>query len=239
MNTQVRRFEALLEKKVKETEEVVSFYFRPLLPEKFTFIPGQFVNLTLDSIPETFGKSRAYSIASSPRDELIRLGIRIKPEGFTHELAGLKEGSKVILLGPLGHFVFDKEKHKKVVFLAGGIGITPFLSMIRYITQENIDAEAYLFFSNKTKDSIPYYEELVSLSSHKNIHIVFTLTREQREGFESGRISEQLITRYIKTPQDYTYFACGPLEMINTSETIVANLGVSKDKFKKEQWGKA
>ncbi|MEM3372592.1 MAG: FAD-binding oxidoreductase [Candidatus Anstonellales archaeon] len=219
MKKPVENFEVELLEKIKETEDIITFRYKRLDGKKLDFFPGQFVSLTVPNMPEEFRKTRAYSICSSPYSQFIDLSIKIKESGFTRILSEEKIGSKHKMIGPLGEFIFDENVYKKVVFIAGGIGITPFMSMLRYIRDKNIsDVEVYLFFSNRTVESIPFNKELDDIKSKmKSVNIIYIITRKQVEGYELGRMNEQI-------------------ELIQHAEQMVEKLGVNKIQFKKEKW---
>ncbi|MCX8166793.1 MAG: FAD-dependent oxidoreductase [Candidatus Micrarchaeota archaeon] len=233
----VENFEVELIEKIKETEDIITFRYRRIDNKKLDFFPGQFVSLTVPSMPDEFRKTRAYSICSSPFFDYIDLSIKIKESGFTKVLSEESIGTKHRMIGPLGEFIFDENKYDKVVFVAGGIGITPFMSMLRYIRDKNLSTDVYLFFSNRTVSSIPFKNELDQITNKmKNIKIIYIITRENVEGYELGRVSENTILKYVKNPQDYVYFSCGPLELIQHTENILEKLNVPKTQFKKEKW---
>lgn len=233
----VEKFKVTLKEKIQETDDIITFRFVREDAKQFFFKPGQFVTLMVDSMPDEFRKTRAYSICSAPGSPHIDLSIKIHEQGFTKVLSNLEVGSVQTLIGPFGDFVFEPERDKKVVFIAGGIGVTPFMSMIRFIASKNLQNEAVLFFSNRTISSIPFKAELDSIQkAHHNVRVVYVITREQVPGYECGRMTEATIFKYINNPSEFIFYSCGPQELIQGAEQMVLKLGVPLSQFRKEKW---
>jgi len=212
------------------------FRLAPISGKNIDFKPGQFVMLhLLDKSGQSIDK-RPYSVASAPGDERIELAIKNVNGRFTSKLWGLKAGERVGVEGPFGHFVFNNEK--KAVFIAGGVGITPLLSMLRHIARNNLAGDYFLLYSCKTKNAILYEEELKKLS-RAGIKIKIFLTRETSpvKEYEIGRMDADKIRKHIKNPEDYIYFMCGPLAMITALKENLMKIGVPESSIKFEGWG--
>ena len=138
--------------KVKyETHDVFSTY---LSRDNFDYKPGQYVILELDA-EDLEGNTRPLSIASSPTEGFILLSTKIRDTPFKQKLIALKPGDKVKVKGPMGMFTL-KEDAKEIVFLGGGIGITPFRDMIKYAADRKLAIKLTLLYSNKTAADIVY-----------------------------------------------------------------------------------
>lgn len=202
------------------------------------FKPGQFVNLYLLE-NGNFSIFRQFSIASDPSSAQLEFCIKILQDGkFTSALDKLSIGAEIGLAGPFGHFVYQGQK--ECVFIAAGTGIAPMMSMLRYINENKIDGEFIVLYTNKTEDSIIYYNELKKLQAeNKNIKVVFTLTQETPAHWqgELGRISSEMVEKYVTKSNERMWFFCGPVEFVKTIKEHALGKGAQPDKMKIEGWG--
>ncbi len=240
MGIQMGRFKVM--QKTSQASDVVTLKLEPIDPFNLDFKPGQFVNLYIQREGETL-LARPYSIASSPTNQnYLELTIKIIEGGrFTPRVASLKEGDIVKVGGPFGKFFFlDEEKMKDVVLIGGGCGITPFISIIRYVADRNLDTNITYFYSARTMGTILYKDELESIAEkHPNIKLVFTCTRENSSEWkgEKGRISADMIRKYtdVNNPDKY-YMLCGPPEMIKALVEALKGIGIAEDRILHESW---
>jgi glycine betaine catabolism B len=144
------------------------------------------VDLVTKEDPE--GPARAFTLASSPTEkDFILISTRIRDTSFKKKLATLDIGSYVKITAPLGKFVLHSDYSKPVVFLSGGLGVTPFRSMIKYATDRQLPLKITLFDSNRNQDNILYKEEFDEwANSNKNLKIIYTLPGDGGGG-ESGQ----------------------------------------------------
>ena len=193
--------------------------------------PGQFVFLhILDEQGNSISK-KPYSIASSPGSEYLEFFIKMVQGQVTGKLEQLKIGDEVGVEGPFGHFVYENQGN--TVFVGAGTGIAPFIGMARHISKNKIAGEHILFYSVKTQKDLAYRKELESFG---NIKTVITLTQEKWAG-ETGRISKEMLQKYIKHPENANWWICGPMEMVKLIREMVVQLGVDPKKIKMEGWG--
>ena len=172
----------------------------------------------------------------------MRSFLAIKVAGtFTANLCNLKLGHRFYLNGPYG--VFTREayfpKSKKIVLIAGGIGITPFIRFIDHIKKSYSNfEEVYLFYGTKTFEEISFRKYLESLSL-PNLEVVFCLSREKTEyPYESGRINAKLLKKYLKNQfKKYQYFICGPQPMMASLSSELLMNGVNDEAIYKEEFG--
>ncbi|PIU82513.1 hypothetical protein COS70_00950, partial [Candidatus Micrarchaeota archaeon CG06_land_8_20_14_3_00_50_6] len=157
------------------------------------------------------------------------------PEGV---FAKLKVGDAIEFLGPSGVFVFDKEKTKKPVFLAAGIGITPFMSMLEYIKSNGLETHAVLFYSNRTVAGVAFLKRLEELDGD-NIKIVNSITREtpaQWKG-ELERINMGMIRKYVDvSDKDCTFYLCGSADFVRELVQQLMDSGVEQVRIIKEEF---
>ena len=205
------------------------------------FIPGQFVmlGLNLDVGGEKKLVKRAYSIASSPtKKDCIEFTFNIYPQGqLSPHLYNLKVGGDVYLDGPYGKFIFKEEETKDAVFLGAGAGLTPLMSMIRYIVDKKLQTKPTLLYSVKTPENIIYYKELLQLEKIKKLNLVLTMTRPDGTGWTGlrGRIDAEKI-KGLGPLDNSIFYICGPPEMVGGTVSILESLGVAKDRVNREQW---
>jgi len=156
-------------------EGTMAFYFDK--PTQFAFTPGQFVDLTLPQPSETdaAGYTRAFSIASAPQESTLMVATRLRDTAFKRELQRMPLGSTVRMEGPFGKLVLHADQTRPAVFLAGGIGITPFRSMAVQAAMQRSPHPMVLFYSNRRPEDAPFLDELQALQD-KNPHYRFVGT---------------------------------------------------------------
>lgn len=180
------------------------------------FQPGQYAAISF----RRHGRptpARCFSIVSSPTEtEILRFSMRTKGR-FTRALAALQEGDEVKVRGPYGGFTFNAERDTDTVFLAGGIGITPFMSMIRFATATRLHNKITLVYSNQSQDDVPFMHELLALErQNPNLRVIFVISNGPTSKIQSrniviGRLDEPLLEKV--TGGNYfnrTFFVCGP-----------------------------
>ena len=220
------------------------------VPNDFTFFAGQFIMLKVD-IDESRGfkvlhnkptvQSRAYSIASSPEQKgIIDLLIKKREDGFLSVYLNdfAKVGDKVVISGPYGKFYYKEGMGKDVVFLAAGCGVSALISMIRYIIDKKLDANATLIYSARTPDDILFKKELDDLKK-SGVNVVITLTRTKEEHSwcgPTGRISPELIKENVKNLEGALYYICGMPKFSDGMTETLRELGVPAERIKTEKW---
>jgi len=182
----------------------------------FAFVPGQYaaINFYQGARPSA---ARCFSIVSSPTEAgLLQFSIR-NGGHYTGALSRIMPGDDVAVRGPFGGFVFDQARDSEAVFLAGGIGITPFISMIRYLTKIEASNTVTLVYSCRNQDDIPFVDELKRLSSvNPNFRVVFVIgqgatDRLQGQLVTTGFISPELIDRVVRGMLVVkAFYICGP-----------------------------
>ena len=204
------------------------------------FRAGQYLSLKLN-IGES-AVTRPYSISSSPKDALkgvVSVTVRSNPGGFAagYMLDEFKEGDEVLSSGPQGNFYYEELRDpKNIVALAGGSGITPFLSMAQAIADGTEDFDLTILFGSRTKEQILFKEELEYIAEKcDKVHVVHVLSDEEAEGFEHGFITADLIKKYAKEP--YSVFVCGPEAMYKFLKGELGKLGLPKKNIRCEMLG--
>lgn len=201
--------------------------------ETINFAPGQYVCI---SFIDNKKKSpfRCFSITSVPGSDELELGIKISGK-FTEKLSTLKEGTDIELLGPYGEFVVDSRYDESIVLIAGGIGITPFMSIIRSHFASNKNIPILLLYSSRTSSNMPYISELIELEKKYPKFRMITFISEEEDikltkNSVKGVIQKNHLERIVK--DDYlksTYFVCGPKSFNLTISDYLAKLGISAE----------
>lgn len=196
------------------TPDMQEFVFRRLDGDAFPFFrAGQYVSLQ-GEVGESI-VSRPYSIVSSPREALAnKLVLGIADAGFFsgYLCREAKPGDRFRMSEPTGEFHYETLRDKpQIVCVAGGSGITPFISMARSMAEGDEPFSMTLFYGARTEAQLAYKEELDALAN-KGLRTVYVLSDEEKPGFEHGFVSAQLLEKYAD-PRDATFFLCGPQAM--------------------------
>jgi NAD(P)H-flavin reductase len=167
------------------------------LEESVEFGVGQFVNL------QYRGTTRSFTVCNHEPGDVLELFIRMKPGGeISGKLKGAKAGEAVEVKGPFAEADF---KDNKLLCIGGGSGMAAFVALVRAVEQ-GLDKEVVFFISARRLAEVGFRKELEGLEKSK---VVITLTREEREGYPTGRINREFIEKHVK-PGDYSIFICGP-----------------------------
>lgn len=188
-------------------------------PQPFLFTAGQYITVTLPSLKHLPIKEqfRDFSIASSPEDsERVAIAFRNSESHFKKELLRGDKTAHILIEGPKGIFTLPEDFGTPVVLVAGGIGITPFLSMIRHIRTVKIPLiMPALFYYNRDRESAPYLSELEGYGGSLQIISIF------------GKMAEKEIAAYLEDhPEKSMWYLCGPRGLINTAREILTRLRV-------------
>lgn len=236
--------------KLRSRQEVAegTMAFRFEKPANWAFKAGQFVDLTLINPPETDaeGNTRGFSIASAPHEEFVMVTTRMRGTAFKRALRDLPLDTPVKAEGPFGNLTLHNNVGRPAVLLAGGIGITPFRSIVFSAAKEKLKHRIFLFYANRRPEDAAFLDELQVLESENpNYKCIPTMT----EGDKSkrpwpgavGLIGYELISKYLKTvppPAVYTaiYYIAGPPGMVGDLRTMLTNSGVDDDDIRAEEF---
>lgn len=195
----------------------------------FTYLPGQFLTLTVT--PDGRAIKRSYTIASSPTHrDYCEITVRHENlgavSGFLHER--VKEGDRLQVTAPSGRFTFAGQDGDSIVLIAGGVGVTPMMSVIRYLTDRSWPGEIFLVYGCKADDDVIYREELEYLARrYPNLHVRLVAERSA-PGWPhaTGRISGQLLADTVPGLAGRHVHLCGPPPMMDAVKQILSGLGV-------------
>lgn len=208
-----------------ETEDTFTLCIKPI--KKIKFKPGQFCFLRLNK--NKLHARHPFTIASSPEDNL--LSFTIKNTGrFTQTASKLKKGEEILIDGPFGTFV-EKNHKKDLVFIAGGVGVTPFISMINDHLSKDTKQNILLLYCSKTQKDIIFKKEL-DLTNKSWLKVIHILSQENdqksNDNFEYGYITKEILQKYVKDLNNSNYYICGPKKMKDLVLMILTNLRVNK-----------
>ncbi|MDO8510158.1 MAG: FAD-dependent oxidoreductase [bacterium] len=244
------KFNVLLLARHTVARDTVEFHFEK--PANFEYKAGQTIDLTLINPPETDadGNTRTYSLVSASHEPHLAIATRMRRTAFKRVLGAMEAGGKVEIDGPMGSFTLHQNIARPAIFLVGGIGITPFYSMIKDATERSLPHEIYLFYSNRTPEDGPYLEELRALEKkNSHLHIVFTMTKLPEsvswEG-ERGYITIDMVKKYVPDPaspassqgglSNAIYYSAGPAAMVSAMRRMLADAGISDDDVRSEDF---
>jgi predicted ferric reductase len=207
-------------------------------PHGFAFRPGQFAwILTQESSPFAL-TYHPFSISSSAEDKQC-VCFTIKAGGdFTRNIGKLQPGSIVYLDGPWGDFSMEQHEGPGFVFIAGGVGVTPMLSMLLTLADRGDRRPCYLFLGNQDMESITCRDEIEDLTSKLDLKVIHVLSHAGEDWTgETGRIDAERLDRYLPADRDrLQYFICGPPAMMDAVEDALAQLRIPVDRVHSERF---
>jgi ferredoxin-NADP reductase len=217
-----------------------TFAFRFEKPAGFEFKAGQFLTWSLIEPPETDaeGTRRIFSIASACYEGELMMATRMRDTAFKRVLTAMSEGAEIAVNGPVGKLTLPEDQSRPAVFLAGGIGITPFRSMILEATRNHPDQRISLFYSNRRVEDAPFFDELREVEKRNN-HYKFiptiTAADPQWHG-ETGHINREMIARYVADLSEPIYYVVGPAAMTDALKSMLESAGISSDNIRSEKF---
>lgn len=221
-------------------KETVTFSFDTRSLLDFAFLPGQFIRMTLDLQEKDPRSNRRYFTISSSPLETNTLSITTKiistPSIFKQKLASLHNGEEVSFWGPSGSFILPEEESIPLVFLSGGIGITPFHSMLTYLAKTNSSRLVTLLASFSTDEEMVFYDELRAIGkSHPNVKIIYSLTHPTTSWIgETGRITQKMLQQYVSDLPTSLVYVSGPDPFVKAMVATVQTMGIPKEHIKQD-----
>lgn len=215
-------------KKIEVVKNTWAFYFEPM--SKFSFHPGQYLEWTYPHyMPDPRGVRRYFTIASSPTDRQVMIAMRVSPNSssFKKALLGTKEGGQIVASGPQGEFVLPKDKLTPLCFIAGGIGITPFLSMVKYMTDIKEKRDIVLLYANNTKEDV-VFRGILDAGESAGVKTVYIITK--KDGF----VNKEMIQQKVPDFKERLFFISGPEPMVGAFKKMLLKMkvkGIKTDYF--------
>lgn len=222
-------FKAILmeRKEVAAETSMVTFSF---VPQKFDFIAGQYVRITIPQLMyyDPRGNSRDFSIVSSPtKNDLVSVAFRMSNSGFKQTLIHCPLKTLVNIEGPLGVFNLPENPTHPIVFIAGGIGITPLFSKVTFAAEKHLPHKILLLYFNINIKSSAFLKELYELKE-KNHNFSFQI--------HFGLLGKEFIENSITSFDEPLWYIAGPPGMVQSARKIIISLGAIEEKIKTEEF---
>ncbi len=214
--------------------------FRLEKPPGFRFKAGQAIVLELLDPPAQDGqKRRTFSLVSAPFESTLVIATRMRDSAFKRALSALPDGARLKLTGPIGQFTLDAAR--SAVFMAGGIGITPFVSMLRQAAHDRSPQALVLVYSNRRPEDAAFLEELLALErQNRNFRLVATMTEMSKAARAwsgpSGVVDAALISAAIRGLKAPVYYVVGPPAMVLAMQETLRGAGVSDEDIRTEEF---
>lgn len=215
--------------------------FRFEKPAGFRFKAGQAIVLELlDPPPEDGQKRRTFSLVSAPFESTLAIATRMRDTAFKRALKALPDGASLKLTGPIGQFNLA-DAARPAVFIAGGIGITPFMSMLRQAARDHAPHSLLLLYSNRRPEDAAFLGELQELERQNgNFRLVATMTEMSKSarkwGGQTGFVDADLIKRAAGRLTAPIYYVVGPPAMVAAMQETLRRTGVADDDIRSEEF---
>ena len=215
--------------------------FRLSKPDGFVFEAGQAIRLELIDPPAEAGQgSRTLSLVSAPFEQELVLATRMRDSAFKRALKALPDGAGIRIDGPFGDLTLG-DTGRPAVFIAGGIGITPFMSMLRQAAEDRSPQPLFLAYSNRRPEDSAFLDELQQLErQNQRFHLMATMTDMGKSAREwSGErdfVDADMLQRFVGDLAAPTYYIVGPPAMVEAMQWTLDGAGIAKDKIRTEEF---
>ena len=209
----------------------------------FRFLPGQFLTVTISADGKPV--KRSYTIASSPtQQDYAEITVKHEPGGVVSGYLDerIDEGDLLEISGPAGAFVFTGRQCDCILLVGAGVGVTPLMSVLRYLTDRSWPGDVFLLYGCKTPKDIIFKEELAYLQRrHPNLKVVVTVSHPEGTDWDGpkGRISKDLITESVPDLKSRYAHVCGPVPMMESVKRMLVELGIPQERVRTEAFGPA
>lgn len=239
MTQQIQEHILTISKIIDETPLVKVFQLEPPQNVNIDFYPGQFFMVSF--VDDAIKTPRAYSIASSPLNKAYLEIAFNKVGSFTTKLFTLNVGDMLRFKGPYGKFYFHDEIKNNLVLIAGGTGLTPLMSIVRYCNDKKLGNKIRFLYSVKTPNDVIYKKDLEKIEKeNNNFKCIVTATRpnpsDNWKG-RTGRINIDLLKQSIEDVGGSIYYLCGPKEFMHSIIGMLEALSVKREHIKADIWG--
>ena len=229
---------------VTETPNAKTFRLLPASGDRclpFTFVPGQFLNVAFWIGGARM--NRSYSISSSPTHrEYVELTVRREPRGAVsrHIVDLLRVGNRIEAGGPVGRFTFTGTEADSIVLISAGVGVTPMVSITRYLTEQSWDGDIFFIYLCHNLADYIFANEIAALQlANPKLHVAVTVSQPEGTDWKGrrGRITKELLAQTVPDLASRRIHLCGPPAMMDATKAILAELGVAADHVKTEAFG--
>jgi predicted ferric reductase len=220
-----------------ERGECWTLVLEPADHDGIDFVPGQFCWLTVGDSPFSL-QQHPFSVSSSA-DEPTRLEFTLKELGdFTRTVGDIDPGTRAFVEGPYGAFTLGRECKDDAVFFAGGVGITPIMSILRTLRDRGMHGSYVLYYANPDAETILFRDELDALADEIDLEIIYVVEEppEDWDG-EVGLFTDDLIGEYLpEDDESCRYYVCGPEPMMDMVETALVERDISRRRIMSERF---
>ncbi len=222
-------------------EGTMGFWFAR--PQGFDYRAGQNGQFTLLDAKEFdgFGPTRTFTFASAPHEPELLVATRMRDTAFKRTLRFASPGLRIGLEGPNGLMVLHDDAARPAVFIAGGIGVTPFLSMARHAAHARLPHRLWMLYSNRRPEDAPFLRELQELAAaNRNFRFVPTMTEIEKSrtpwSGETGVVNAAMIERHLRGVERPIYYLAGPPGMVMGMQSMLEALGVPLEDVRDEEF---
>ncbi len=234
-------YEARLEGREEIAERTMALHFDK--PTGFSFKPGQAIDVVLIDPPTTYTQSarHTFSIVNAPfQDELV-VAMRMRDSAFKRALKSLPIGSPVKLEGPFGSFTLHNDRARAAIFIAGGIGITPFMSMLRQAAKSQLPQRLLLIYSNRRPEDAAFLTELQELEQrNENFRLLATMTEMGKSARKwdgaTGLVNVDMVKHCVGGLVAPIYYVVGPPAMVRAMQDVLSQAGVAGYDIRTEEF---
>lgn len=235
------KYQLQLMRKQTVAEGTLAFYFKK--PDGFSFKAGQCAQFTLIDPPQTDdeGNSRYFSYASTPDEPELMIATRIRDSAFKQVLSQLEPGSELVMKGPYGDFVLPEQLKRPVVFITGGIGVTPVRSMLLHAIkhQQSSDPQPItVFYANRRLQDAAFLDELTKACIN-SAHSTLVATMSQPDSAwsgEQGYVDQAMLARHLTDLNAPVYYLDGPPALVAAMKAMLSKAGVDEEQVRSEEF---
>jgi len=235
------KYETTLTSRETVAEGTMAFHFAK--PAGFKFTAGQSMNVSLVDPSETDakGNARTFSIVSAPHETELVIATRMRDTAFKRVLKSIPLGTAVKIDGPSGDLTLHRDAKRPAVFLAGGIGITPFRSILVQAAREKLPHRLFLFYSNHGPEDAPFLDELEGLEQRNPRFTMIASMSDMSQSSrpwsgETGTIDRAMLSRYLKDASSPVYYVAGPPKLVIAMRAMLKTQSVADADIRAEEF---
>ncbi len=208
-------------------------FFKFTVDEDIDFVPGQIFHILLRE-----GVKHHLTIVNSPSEKrVVSLATRMRDSEFKNTLKGLPIGAEVEIYKIKGEFILPVDTSMPLVFIALGIGITPYISMLRFIKEEKLPYRVTLVYSDSDKESMAFLSELEAYAKElPEFKLILTVTKDPVWSGEKRHVDAQFVKDYVNKPSEYRYYISGPPLAVTAVSESLATLNIPPEQLKVESF---
>ena len=229
------RYKLTLERIEKKAQGVYDYVFASSRP--MAFAPGQYLDWTMNlRNSDNRGNRRAFTIASSPGESRVRLGVKFypHPSAFKQGLLNMKPGDQLYVSQLAGEFTLPRGPDEKLAFIAGGIGVTPFRSMVQHMVDTGDARSVVMFYGNNRADEIAYADVFARAGQAMDLRTVYAVAEASEEDphFHRGFIDAEMIEHEMPDYKERLFYISGPRSMVLKFTQALDDLGIHRSRIK-------